>query len=64
LAKVIGIVNEMYIYSQTYYPITYVRLEGICRMKISDLNKIQEGIQEPDLFRSTIDLLEDEISIF
>ena len=61
LTKITGIVNELYNYNNKYYPMTYARVEAICRIKIDNLiNEIK--FEESELFTGKVEVLEDEIS--
>jgi hypothetical protein len=62
LSKVTSIVKEIYSYNNSYYPLTYVRLEAISRMKISDFKRTLENVRDHSLFKGTVEILEDEIS--
>jgi hypothetical protein len=65
LCKVIGIINELFqINNQNFSSMNYIKVEAICRIKILECKIINEKVEHSDFAYSSIEFLEDEISIY
>jgi len=64
LCKVIGIIKELFqINNQNFSSMNYIKFEAVCRINILEYQKINEKPDNTDFDYSSIEILEDELSI-